>query len=210
MITSNENPSEIKCDEKCPVCFSHYFEARDKAEEEQEMTSPNKTVTAARTVEQETQQAGAAGWNERDALSQQNVEYRVQNMRLRSEKKALLEACKETLRQLNSEDCPSIPDGAMVRGRLVNAITKAEKDQGNSGQATAALDAAGGPLPNPFYDPEADDSFTAWYTLHGIPLGIGRENALVIYEAAVSEHRQAVIDAMSLYNEAKAEGSAQS
>jgi hypothetical protein len=38
----------------------------------------------------------------------------------------LLAACKETLRQLNAPDCPAIPDGAMVRGRLVNAIEKAE------------------------------------------------------------------------------------
>ena len=38
----------------------------------------------------------------------------------------LLEAAKEALRQLNAEDCPSIPDGAMVRGRLFSAISKAE------------------------------------------------------------------------------------
>lgn len=44
-------------------------------------------------------------------------------------------------------------------------------------------------------------SFADWYAMHGIPLGIGRDNARAIYEAAVREHRQAVIDAMSLYNE---------
>lgn len=38
----------------------------------------------------------------------------------------LLTALKETLKQLNAPDCPSIPDGAMVRGRIVNAINKAE------------------------------------------------------------------------------------
>lgn len=38
----------------------------------------------------------------------------------------LLEACKEALRQLNADDCPSIPDGAMVRGRLYSAIVNAE------------------------------------------------------------------------------------
>jgi hypothetical protein len=38
----------------------------------------------------------------------------------------LLEACKEALRQLGASDCPPIPDGAMVRGKLYNAIAKAQ------------------------------------------------------------------------------------
>ena len=38
----------------------------------------------------------------------------------------LLAALEETLRQLNAPDCGHIPDGAMVRGRIVNAIAKAK------------------------------------------------------------------------------------
>jgi hypothetical protein len=37
----------------------------------------------------------------------------------------LLDACKKALAALGADDCPSIPDGAMVRGRLFNVITKA-------------------------------------------------------------------------------------
>ena len=37
----------------------------------------------------------------------------------------LLAACEEALRQLSAPDCPCIPDGAMVRGGLYNAILKA-------------------------------------------------------------------------------------
>ena len=43
--------------------------------------------------------------------------------------------------------------------------------------------------------------FANWYARHGIPLGIGRENARVIYEAAVEEHRQSVIDTTIAHND---------
>ena len=38
----------------------------------------------------------------------------------------LLEALEFVLNALNANDCPSIPDGAYVRGKIVNAIAKAK------------------------------------------------------------------------------------
>lgn len=47
------------------------------------------------------------------------------NARLIAAAPDLLAACEEALRQLSAPDCPCIPDGAMVRGGLYNAILKA-------------------------------------------------------------------------------------
>lgn len=42
-------------------------------------------------------------------------------------------------------------------------------------------------------EPETDEPtpFANWYCVHGIPLGIGRGNAKVIYEAAIAEYEKA-------------------
>lgn len=50
------------------------------------------------------------------------------NARLIAAAPELLEACIEALRQLSAPDCPVIPDGAMVRGRLYAALKKATID----------------------------------------------------------------------------------
>jgi hypothetical protein len=41
-------------------------------------------------------------------------------------------------------------------------------------------------------EPETDEPtpFANWYCVHGIPLGIGRDNAKVIYDAAISEYEK--------------------
>ena len=39
----------------------------------------------------------------------------------------LCDAVEKTLSQLGHPDYPSIPDGAMIRGRLVNALDKATR-----------------------------------------------------------------------------------
>lgn len=51
------------------------------------------------------------------------------NARLIAAAPFLLAAHKETLRQLNAPDCPELPDGAMIRGRIMCAIAAAEGRQ---------------------------------------------------------------------------------
>lgn len=48
---------------------------------------------------------------------------------------------------------------------------------------------------------EAPTTFAEWYAIHGIPLAIGRENARVIYEAAIAEYKLAVIDTTIAHND---------
>jgi hypothetical protein len=42
----------------------------------------------------------------------------------RQQRDLLLDAMKFAVAALGADDCPSIPDGAMVRGKMINAIAK--------------------------------------------------------------------------------------